>query len=1120
MFKKRLNPIYLLFLTIPLVYCLLWHYKAIAPSTDTKHDDYFYFSVKTSKPATLSLITNKDTLSTWNVNSKGYKNLQLVRQMNDSAGLSIIVNDLNIHDTVSFLGFNFYRDNQVFSLCKGLSKYCTAENAVLVEKNSVLNVMVEQSGKPVKLKLIPSSKWESTNKNNHFYLFILLTFIIVFLLLIAFAPPPRYFIVSVAISLLLMIMCYLINTDPIGRVTMSGSSTVKNAEIYYNHDPFFTPFKKFSSEDKINTFSIPINAETDGFLRCDVGDTITELKDFQINIKTGIFHSGFILASVPLERLILNDLELRGNTYYTTGNDPYFALISAYFINNMKWLTFMEQNIFLFISLIVFLFLVSINSLAGGFNYWLSKIKFRVAYFSFLLIPLTYFLITQLWEKEVLSKSPDQIYFSARTSKPSVITLFSNNDSITSWEINSPAFKYLQYSGHIDYNAGFHLEVKNLSENDTISLLSVNLFHDDQVYSLFSKNEPVCTIKNACFLNKSGEVIATVKSTNEPVTVNMMPFNVLKKDQSKHEIEDIALFIFLVTFIIVLIKAPHSRYIMVSSIITSLMMFIYFWICNNGECQVIMSTSSPMKSAQFFYNDNPDFLPSKKNDANSKTGIFKSQVDLFAYNYLRCDIEDTIIKLDDLHIWTKAGLLMNNWDYSTIHPESILMNDMVKKGNTYYIHGDDPYFVLATANQIHSISWMSLLRQNIFLLLTIILFIFLILANKLAEKHNLTVFYLVVIFLVFISFGFILRLFNSDSIILSAELRYANTCPSFKLDTSEVYIQKLDNYLKDQIPGRSNIIIMNNLLEYRTFGQLLNNPNVHFGRDGWMFYIGGKCRENYECRNPLTQEELKKMMDVMVSRRDWLKERGIHFYFIFPPMAYFVYEEEVGPRLWRYNKKSKVEQLYEYLKLHTDLDFIDVTKPLIEAKKTSPNDLYFRNNSHWNYHGSYVAYQTMINYIKKDFPDLTDPIPLKDIKWVDFDNYATDLFQVIALDKYYTSQEYQPSIKEMLANVETSYPTYPGFASQAPPFSLINKSINKPSMLIYGDSYAGFLSYYLANNFSRSIYLWTPLFYTSIIEKEKPDIVIQEMNDYSIYNLLYPDPPLPEKKDTVTKERN
>ena len=1116
MLKKRLKPIYFLFLTIPLVYCLLWHFRTVVPSIDSKTNDYFYTSVKTSKSAVVNLIANKTLLSSMNLNSAGYKNLQFVGQVNDSAGLKITVNNLSTNDTISFLGFNLYRNNQVFSLCNSANKNYTAENAIIIEKNGILNAIVQQSGKPVTINLKPLSAWESVGNNHHFYMLIFLCFIFSFLLLLAIAPPSRYFIASVAFSVLILFVCYLADIHSIGRVTVTSSSPVNRGEIYYNYNPFFTPLKKFSTEGKANAFSTRINIETDGFLRCDVGDTIAELNDFRIKIKSGIFGSSFNVASIPQRELVLNDLVLRGNNYYITGNDPYFALTSTYFIKNIKWLIFLEHNIFLFITLAFFVLLLGIHRFVGGVDKILNKVKFKVAYFSFLLIPFSYFLIIHFWQKEVPTKSPDQIYFSVRTSKHSVINLINANDSIASWSLNSPAFKYFQYSGKLNVNAPISLKFKNLSANDTISLLSINLFHDDHVYSLFAKNKPACNLKNAHLLDKSGEIIAIVEKANEPVVVNLLPFSMMTKDHPKHGLETIIIIIFFISFIIVLIKAPRSGYFIASCIISSLLMFVYFWTCNNGECQVIMSTNTPIKSGQVFFNNNPDFLPSKKYDAVSKTNVLKSQVDLVAYNYLRCDIEDTIKKLDNVSIKTKAGMLMNIWDYSAMSPENIMMNDMIKRGSTFYVLGNDPFFVLSTARQIQSITRLMFLRQNIFFLLSIIFFIFLVFMHKMAKKLNMTTFFFVLIFLVLISFGFILRLFFSDSLILTAELRYASNCPAFKRDSSDVFLQRFDNYLKDQIPGRSNIIIMNNLLEYRIFGQLLNNPNVHFGKDGWMFYIGGKCKENYETRNPLTQEDLKKMTAVLLARRDWLRERGIQFYFMFPPMAYFVYEDEVGPRLWRYHKKSKVDQLYEYIKSNTDLNFIDVTTPLKEARKTSKEDLYFRNNSHWNYHGSYVAYVTLINYIKRDFPDLPAPIPLKDITWVDFDNYVTDLYQVIALDKYYTSQEYQPSIKEMLANVETSYPTYPGFSSAAPPFLLVNKHIPRPSMLIYGDSYSGFLSYYLANNFNRNIFLWTPIFYPSIIEKEKPDIVIQEMNDYSIYNILYPNPPLPAKKDTLS----
>ncbi len=1113
---KRLKPVYLLFLAIPIVYLLLWNNRQVGISSNSKLPDYFYFSVKTSQPATLKLLCGKDTLSKWNLNSSGYKNLQFVGKINDSTGLSLIVNNLNSHDTVSFSGINLYHNNHVSSIYRDLDKYCTIENAKTDGSNGTFNAIIQQSGKAASFHLKPSSNWEKDNIRLRFHLLILLIFSIGFILLFIFNPSPRYFISSLLITIAVMIIYYLNSSNSVNRVTMLSTSTMKGAEVYYSPTPFFSPASRYNSANDTKSYSVPLNLETDGYLRCDVFESSKEISDFKIKIITGIFGSTYDISAISQASLVANDLVLRGNKYYTTGNDPFFLFTSNYFTNKIKWLLLMERNVFLFVSLLVFLFLLCIHRFIKGVDKLLNKLRFKVAYLSFLLIPLTYLLITHYWQQEIPSKSPDQIYYSARTSKPAIISLINGTDSITSWQINSPAFKYFQYCGHLNDSAGYHLRVENLAANDTLSLLSVNLFHEDHAYSILNKKESVCTIKNAAFIDKVGEVVAVVKNSNEPVIINLLPNTALKKDNSKNEMESIVILVFILSFIIVLIFAPRSRYFIISCIIVSVLMLVFYWVCNAMQYQVVMSTSSPMKNAQIFYNNNPNFGADKRNDVNPKTPVFKSQIDLSVNNYLRFDIADNTKKLNELHICTKTGLLGNDWDYSTIPQEQILMNDMVKRGTSFSIPGDDPYFVLS-AGQTRSIHWMSLWRQNIFFLITILFFLVLISANKFAEKQNLTAFFLSLIFLALISFGLLLRFFNSDSIILSAELRYANTSPAFRTDSSEVFINNLDNYLKDQISGRNNMIIANNLMEYSIFGELMNNKYVHFGRDGWMFYIGGLCRENYETRHPLTLQQLKKMTAVLTARRDWLRERDIQFYFMFPPMAYFVYEDEVGPRLRRYSKKSKVEQLYEYLKLHSDLNMIDVLNPLIDARKNGKDDLYFRNNSHWNYHGSFVAYQTLINYIRKDFPGMPKPIASKDLKWVDFDNYTTDLYKAIALDQYYTSHEYQPSIKDMLANVETTYPTYPGYSSAALAFCLTNKRLKSPSMLLYGDSYAGFLSYYLATNFSRSIYLWTPLFYPSIVEKEKPDIVIQEMNDYSIYNVLYPGPPLPAKKDTILK---
>ncbi|MEI8201709.1 MAG: hypothetical protein WCH34_01770 [Bacteroidota bacterium] len=1113
---KRLKLVYLLFLLFPLVYGLLWSYNTDI-STDNKLPDYFYFSAKTSKAATLNLISERDTLIKWELNSKGYKLLQFVGHVNDANGFKITVNNLQNNDTIAFLGFNLFRNQQLYSILSGSSNNIAIENAILIEKDGMLKLLVQKSDKAVIINLKPFSSWQTNDMHHSHSNVLILIFAFAFLLIIIFAPPIRNFIVSISISLFVMLICYMADTGTIDRVSMSNNSPLKGSEIYYSNSPFFSPYKRYSSVSEATEFKVPLNLEINNFIRCDVDGSMKELNDFTIKMKSGIFHSSFNLASLPQGNLVLNDVVLIGKSYYITGDDPFFGLTSTYFEYRINWLLFLKHNQFLFIALLVLLISLFIHPVSKRLKNIIGKLQFKAAYFAFLLIPITYYFISHNWAGEVVSNCSDQVYLSAHTSKPSVISLFNGSDSLCSWTLDSPSFKYLPYTGPLDLNSSFYLKIDKLSENDTISLLSVNLFHNDKVYSLLDRNEAVCGITNAIPVNNTDEIKATVLKSKEAVIVNLLPFSVMKNNQPNQLIDIIILLMFLVAFVVVIIVSPKSGYFIVISIVTSILMLFYFWVSNDMQYQVTLSTSTPIKRVDFFYNDNPVFSPKKVNIDLKGTSFFKSQVDLSKFNFLRCDVEESTKELKDLHICTKTGLIRNNWDYSKISSDKLMMNDMLRVGDTYYVCGGDPFFILSTSNQVDGIRLITLLRQNIFFLITFFLFLFLILSNRLAHKHNPIAFLLFVVFLVFISFGLMLRLFNSDRIEMTSEKRFASPMPTFNIDSASIFVQNLDNYLKDQIAGRNNIITTNNLLEYSVFRQLINNPTVHFGLDGRLFLITGIVKEDYENRYPLTNDELRKMKDVLLARKNWLKKKGIHFYLIFPPMAYSVYDEYVGPRLWHYNKKSKIQQLLEYLKTSSDLDVIDIYSPIMEAKKKISTNLYFKENCHWNYFGSYVAYRAMVNYIKRDFSNIGDPLTLKDITWVKDKNYFADLLRPLAIEKFYPTDELAPKFKNVVIT-DTVYPVYPDFHPPFAPACIHTNRKDCPSMLMYGDSYAGCLLSFLTYNFNRTTFLWTPTLQPAIIEKEKPDIVIQEMVAAWVYNLLNENPPLPEVKDTIRKQ--
>jgi len=1100
---KNTKLIYLFFGFLPLVFYLLSSKTSVVDKDYETHTDYFYFSAGCSAKGEIWLESDTGLIAKWQLDQGNFKNLQYVGQIpRDSLVLSF--HHFMVYDTVSLCALNAYCQNKLYSLLNISDNDYVAENGQIAVKDGALFIQPIEIGKPVILKFKPLMMWDEENEGGVIDLFIIILIVILFFVLYITFPGVKPFVLSLIITLLFVMSFKIIIPEKAGSIEISTHTVQTNAELFYNRTPFFNSEKKFVFKEE-SGIQIPINLSVDRYLRFDPDEEVKKIKDLNIKVKTGLFSFNISPLSSP-HNFIFNDLKSDNDFFVVCGNDPYISFSTLYFLNKLNKLIKLEKYLVLLIGLLLFFVLLIIFS----FFKFTDKLRVKWYYLYFLLLPLSYLIIILFFAEKKNDEGNTHIYFSLRSTQTAVISLINGHDTLAVWENDSKGFRYFHYKGKTESGLPLSIGIDGLEAEDTVSILSVNLYENGEVYNLYDNEEHICHVTNARHTEDVNSSSVIIIEPHQPVIINLLPFHAKERNNEKGYIYILIIIMFLIIFLYVVVSSPLKSYFIAICITVSFFMFVYFWVGHHWQSHLTLETTSPLKSVQFFYSPYPEFIHDKKNDINSNERLFKTEIELFDNNFLRCDIVDSICILENLNISLKTGIIGKHWNYRTIAPEHVLLNDMLRIGDVYHITGEDPFIVLSSSYQWQSINLLTYVCQNIFILLTLIVFTLLIFLKRYLNKYSLSEVILVLVFIMSITYSFFFFLFTSHSIILSAEMRYAHTLPEYNKDSLSTYLEETENYLNDQLPGRTNIIIMNNLIEYNLFGQIINNPNVHFGKDGWMFYVGGVCRENFENSKPLSDEELEKMTEVLVKRRDWLNKRGIEFYMMFPPMAYFVYEEEVGPRLWRYHKKSKVEQLYEYVNTNTDINFIDLLEPLKEAKKNNQRLLYFKTNSHWNYNGSYIAYTTLIEYLKRDFPQIPAPFPYDSIRWKRYDTYIPDLYKALALDRYNTSVEYEPVRAFMLRDVETTYPVYEGFSSPAPAFCLHNKNVESPSILLYGDSYAGFLYYYLAQNFSRGIYLWTPLFYPSIIELEKPDIVVQEMNDYSIMNLLYPNPPLTE----------
>ena len=736
-----------------------------------------------------------------------------------------------------------------------------------------------------------------------------------------------------------------------------------------------------------------------------------------------------------------------------------------------------------------------------------------------LLFPATWLFFYQLDNPEKPKQSETVFYTSLKAPQGATADLFCGKNFIGRMRTSNNGFTKIEYAIEIKKIDSITLKIEGFTDNDTISFLSINLFHNNAVHTLPENQFHFIKADSAIRCDTSGLLLSFVPfknaheitiSFNDPLTWESPDISQFKKW--------ILISVFILTLITLFIVNPSFKYLAVTTALTCVFISFYWWIGKDMGSLLYLKNSKLLNEVVFYKDSIPVFFPEPHTFFKGPDTAFRTQVDLTTLPYNRISFNKNVESIQNFSFQYSFGIISKSWNLRTINPSGIIINDVDYNphASTWKVTGNDPYVSLITAGIIASVDKLLFLRKSLFLFIAAFLFIVSLTLYPLLKNMAIHKAILFSSFFAIIGNALLLWSFNSDKLILDAEKRLAFAPPPFDSLPFNEYGRRLGIYVQDQLPGRNNLIISNNFFKYETFREVSGNPLVYFGKNGWMFYIGENVKEMYENKYPLTPEQLEKMKDVLVERRDWLKQRNIHYYIIFPRLPHFIYNENIGTGLNVYNPKPKLGQLLEYLKQHTDLDVIDVETPILEAKAKYKQNIYYPNDSHWTLFGAYFAYRDIINYIRKDFPNMPPPIPFNEIKWIEKDDNDADLAQLLCLNTIIKRHEYIPINNRVEDFKQITAPDYPEFQSIHPMQFYTSKNSLAPKLIMNRDSYSNFLIPFFATNFNRQGYLWTPLFYRTVIEKEKPDIVITEMQERFIYDLLKTSSTSPDVLKTLT----
>ncbi|MBB6454562.1 hypothetical protein HNQ94_003051 [Salirhabdus euzebyi] len=553
-----------------------------------------------------------------------------------------------------------------------------------------------------------------------------------------------------------------------------------------------------------------------------------------------------------------------------------------------------------------------------------------------------------------------------------------------------------------------------------------------------------------------------------------------------------------------------------------LFLSFYFFTSTSGESHtnLFVEVKSPVDDVyQVFYDIGNGF-----NENDSKV-INVSNNDLF--QSLQFSLPSNVKSLRFDFGTSPGTIYVKNITWNKTSREYEWSADMVVESHNYTNHiehigvennlvkikpsGDDPYFIIDDVENIdkylNNNSFKIVISFIFSLLLSFILFWFLQITNlNVIQTINLKKFnssLLPFAFIVILIIPSFVTIIGIDSNLSSVEKRDLAAKPKLNLreETYTDYIRKYETYINDNFGFRDKLIKWNNVIKVK---YLKTSPinRVLIGKDGWLFYNDEGVTEDYRGVNHFDDIELETIKSNLEERKKWLEAQGIKFYITVAPNKHTIYPEYLPSNIKKHKEESRLDQLINYLEYNSDIDIIDLRKTLIKNK--GEENLYRKNDTHWNDLGAFYAYSEIVNVIGEDFENIK---PLSIGKYsLNYSSGGGDLAFMLSMNDILLEERINldPTFKSAVKDIEIDKSIYPN------PNRLVvkgNESIsNSYKLLMFRDSFSNALIPYLSENFSSSIYVWDYAFNTDIIQHEKPDIVIHELAERYLHALLDENP--------------
>ena len=174
--------------------------------------------------------------------------------------------------------------------------------------------------------------------------------------------------------------------------------------------------------------------------------------------------------------------------------------------------------------------------------------------------------------------------------------------------------------------------------------------------------------------------------------------------------------------------------------------------------------------------------------------------------------------------------------------------------------------------------------------------------------------------------------------------------------------EQFDSWFNDRFFGRNQLLKINHSALFNINNNYKVKKVILFKNSGWMFDLYNTQVARFFTKSPKKIIEQANLLD------DFLKKHNIKLYILIAPEKSHIYPE----KMVHIKNFAKTTDLY--LKL-TDEFLKNFSAPTIfpyhNLQEAAKKDfVYFKQSHHWTDLGAYIGYLSLMNTIKKDYPQI------------------------------------------------------------------------------------------------------------------------------------------------------